>query len=545
MDDRLLVATHYGLGEVRGTAATQILGADGLPWEECHHLARGFDHDYWVGTTKGAIRATADGEFHYFTAPRWLPGNQVNGVAAGVNTVAFATDKGLGIIEYVPYTLAKKAAYYEQHLDVWNQKRMAFTHKLDWDAAQNTWLREVSDNDIGWSTHYWAAMAFKYAVTGDETAKRAAIEGFNCLKWSEEITSIDGFPARSVWAVGETGNKAQGGSGGYPAEWHPTPDGLWEWKGDTSSDETDAQYYYAQIFHDLVADDALKEDVHEHVARMTDHIIDNGWTLRDFDGKPTVWGRWDLDYFNSFRGAHAKGLNGLEALTYVHVAAGMTREPRFDAAYRWLVDHDYPAWVLGQKLVAVPQLVNHSDDRLAFYCYFALGAPAATVDPRLNGIYRRSLARSWAIERIEQNPWFNFIYGAITHAPCEADKAVEHLRAWPLDLVRHAWDFRQRRDLDPPEDYIPYAHGEKPISPRERGGYRWSENPFELQGGNGHTVIDPAGWLDAYWMGRYHGFISPPQTDDPALLHVPTPPSDYQPGAAPYDGPPMPWVLLE
>ena len=43
------------------------------------------------------------------------------------------------------------------------------------------------------------------------------------------------------------------GSGGYPAEWHDTADGLFEWKGDTSSDELCSQYYAVMCFLDLVA----------------------------------------------------------------------------------------------------------------------------------------------------------------------------------------------------------------------------------------------------------------------------------------------------
>ena len=52
------------------------------------------------------------------------------------------------------------------------------------------------------------------------------------------MTGIPGFPARAVWAKGEVGHKSTGGSGGYPAEWHDTADGRFEWKGDTSSDES-------------------------------------------------------------------------------------------------------------------------------------------------------------------------------------------------------------------------------------------------------------------------------------------------------------------
>ena len=62
-------------------------------------------------------------------------------------------------------------------------------------------------------------------------------------------------------------------------------------------------------------------------------------------------------------------------------------------------------------------------------------------------------------------------------------------------------------------------------------------------GKSGQAVIDPSGWLDAYWMGRYYGMILPPETDDPELLEAP----DLEPGqgAAPYDGPPMPDVMKD
>jgi hypothetical protein len=359
------------------------------------------------------------------------------------------------------------------------------------------------------------------------------------MKWSEEISSVDGFPARSIWAVGETGNQAQGGSGGYPAEWHPTPDGRWAWKGDTSSDEIDAHFYYASIFYDLVADEVEKVQVREHVHRLMSHIMDNGWLLRDVDGKPTVWGRWDPEYFASDRGSYARGLNGLEVLSYLRTAIHITGDPKFEAGLAALVERGYHKEVIGQKLLA-PGYVFHSDDRLAFYVYYPL--MKYETDPYLRSFYARSLARSFEIERIEQIPWFNFIYGAVTGNDCETDQAVKHLRDWPLDLVSHDWDNTYRSDLLPPAGYIPYAGGGRPWSPRSRGPIRWTDSSLETKGGKGgHVVVDPSGWLDAYWMGRYYGMILPPETDDPALVNAPDLAPDQ--GAAPYDGPPMPDVL--
>lgn len=544
LGNRLVLAMHQGVGVYRGGAVTHILASDGLPYEEGTCAARGFGDDFWIGTTRGAIRVLPD-DFHAFAAPRWLAPGRVNDIAvapsanptdATPHRVLIATDGGLAEIAYVPYTLEKKAAYYEAHLEAWGQKRGVFTHKLFWDAAHDRWIREVSDNDVGWSVHYWAAHAFKHAATGDPRSRAIAEAGFDAMKWSEEMTSIDGFPARSVWAVGETSHQAQGGSGGYPAEWHATPDGLWEWKADTSSDELDAQFYYTALFHELIADTAQRGRAAEHAARIADHLVRNGYTLRDVDGEPTRWGRWDPDYFNSFQGAYARGLNGLEMLAYIRTAAALTGAARFDAAMAQLVEWGYPGPTIRQKLTKPAPFVNHSDDRLAFFAYY----PLLTFerDPALRAIYLRGLDRSWAIERIEHNPWFNFLYGALTGNDCEVTEAVAHLRAWPLDLVRHPWDATVRAGLHPKPGYIPYAGVERPVSPRERGGYRWSENPGELKGGGGREVVDPAGWLEAYWMGRHHGMILPPDTDDPALLTVP--PLPPRPDVVPYDGPEMP-----
>ena len=54
-------------------------------------------------------------------------------IAVHEKTVYLATDKGLGIIRYQPYTLQKKVAYYENIVNTWGHKRLGFVHKLYWD----------------------------------------------------------------------------------------------------------------------------------------------------------------------------------------------------------------------------------------------------------------------------------------------------------------------------------------------------------------------------------------------------------------------------
>jgi hypothetical protein len=60
----------------------------------------------------------------------------------------------------------------------------------------------------------------------------------------------------------------------------------------------------------------------------------------------------------------------------------------------------------------------------------------------------------------------------------------------------------------------------------------------------GNIVKEPTGFLRDYWMGRYHGFIQAPETNEPELISV-NPSELKQPGAKPYDGPERPVFEIE
>jgi hypothetical protein len=61
-----------------------------------------------------------------------------------------------------------------------------------------------------------------------------------------------------------------------------------------------------------------------------------------------------------------------------------------------------------------------------------------------------------------------------------------------------------------------------------------------LDGGQtGNRVTEPNSFILDYWMGRYHGLISAPETNDPDLISV-KPRSGQHFGAKPYNGPKRP-----
>lgn len=544
LGNRLLIATDRGVAVIRGMALTTLDGAAGLPYEDTTCLAEGFAKDLWIGTTWGAVRMVDADNFHYFAGQRWLPNDTVNDIAVGDRAVYIATDGGLGIVEYEPYTLQKKAAYYERRLEEWGHKRMGFTHLIH-KVGEDRWIREITDNDGGFTAHYLVAMMYKYAVTGDEQAWNEAVNTLKAMVWLEEITTIPGFPARSIWSVhGDAGTKSDAGSGGVPARWTPTPDGNFEWKGDTSSDEVGAHYYAMAVFYQLAPDGPEKDRAKEHVDRITRHIVENGWKLRDKDGALTRWGRWDPEYLQRPYGMYARGLNGMEAQAYAHTAIGMLDDDYFRDALQQLLDWRYHEHTVRQKLTFPPDYITTWDDRLAFLSYYPLVKYAEK--EWLRALYLRSLERSWEIKRIEKHPWFNFLYGAITGNECEAQEGVQFLREWPLDMISYSYRNSHRADLHPEPGYVPYAVGPrtdspKQISPRESEPKKLDGTMLNLDGGSGgRRSITPNAWLESYWMGRYFGFIEAPDTDDPALLTIEDRPLERR-GAAPYDGPPRPF----
>ena len=538
LGSQLYVATDRGLGVLRGMALTSLRGPEGLCHEDTTCLAKGFGGDLWIGTTRGAIRNTS-GEYHYFAGQRWLPDDRVNAIASSDRAVFIATEKGLGIIEYEPYTMLKKAAYYERHLEEWGQKRLGLVHKLEWDEPLKEFVREAGDNDGGYSCDYLAAQSYRYVVTKDPEARREAVNTFQTIRWLEAMTGIAGFPARSVWAKGERGHQAAHGSGEAAAEWHDTKDGLFEWKGDTSSDEICAHFYAVALFLELAAQGEEIQQAKTFLSRVAGHIMSHGWRLIDLDGKPTRWGNWDPEYFGKAgEGNAARGLNGLEILSFIKTAEALTGEPKFAQGYQELVKLGYPEYTLRQKCTFPPGDILQFLDHLSFLCYPNL--LKYEKDPKLRSIYRRSFERSWEIERIEHLPWFNFIYGALTGNDCEVKPAVAHLREWPLDLVIYSYQNSQRADLQTPPGYVAYSGGTRAFSPREREPMLWDNWTMKADGGtDGHDVVQPSSWLLAYWMGRYHGFIEAPQVTAPSLLSVERH-STQAVGAKAYSGPQRP-----
>jgi len=460
----------------------------------------------WLGTRQGAIRINRESQAaEYFAGQRWLPDDHVTGIGIERDVTWIETPKGFARIEYKPMTFAEKSRVFVDRVQA-RHNRWGLTAdsqlRVPGDLSTNQMMS--SDNDGLWTAMYVAAECFRYKVTGEADARANARRGMEAIVRLETITSIPGFPARSFIRVGKDVQPKDG-------EWHDTADGLWRWKGDTSSDEIVGHYFVYPIYYDLIADDEEKPRLRAAVERITNHILDNDYQLIDVDGQRTRWGWWGPGAI--WEDPDETGLRALHILAHLRVALHLTADPRHrakvQAAYDDLINtHRYHLLTRNQKIM-VPGSINHSDDELAFLSYYPLLRYETA--PKLLEVYRLSLERSWQIERPERNPLWNFIYAAGTGAK-EFDRveSLRTLREIPMDLIK--WDVRNshRQDLpiDPMTDRFKRRQALIVLPYDELPMWKWNGNPYNADGGSdGRSEDDGAYFLLPYWMGRYHGLI--------------------------------------
>jgi hypothetical protein len=469
----------------------------------------------WVGTKRGVFLQTGPGRFRYFASRRWLDDDQVVDLRVTPAGDAYVlTRLGVDKIEFRTMTLAQKAAYYENKIRQ-RHIRYGFCSELRLLKPGDIASAEMmdTDNDGGWSSYYLASQAFHYAVTGEESARAHAWETFDALERLQSITGLDGFPARTFERAGFKFSD--------PDRWHVAPDPAWEWKGTTSSDEITSQTFaYAVLYETAAIYPAEKARIATDYDKIIGHIVRNNLYLVDADGKPTLWGRWNPEYVNSYPPTVGdRRLNSSEIIAFLQFGYRVTGKELYrDKAFELMNRYGYLTNITNSmaNLRNTPGVVyqgmqmgdgwNHSDDELAFYNYWTLYRYA--FDERLRQLYAGAIRDHWEIARVERCPVWDFMYG-MTGAPFfDLDGAVWTLQRFPLDLVNWTVTNSQRQDLTRLPANFRDQQTEQLLPPDERAVMRWNGNPFALDGGGG-GLSELAGdeFLLPYWMGRYLGFI--------------------------------------
>ena len=514
---RVLVGTTDGYIELdaesfRHQAAPQTK----LPWTDirCIKVARAsspWSHGQdgratiWFGTPKGAFALHSSDQIDYYASKRWLVDDNVVDICKGPDGSALILSEfGLSIIHFKMMTLQEKAAHFDR---LTRQRHIryglnsAFVMDKPGDLSAGTLVDE--DNDGLWTAMYLAGELFRYAVTGSEEALQNCYESFEAMERLEQINPLDGFPARSFERAGyQMADKSH---------WHTSEDGSWTWKGTTSSDEIVGHFFAYTIFAEIIPDEKWRQRAISLMDRIMSHIVRNNLYLIDYDGKPTLWGKWNPDYVNQFpREVGDRRLNSIEIISFLQAAYHFTGKQIYkDKALEMLQKHGYLENIMTSvtKLARVPGIDlttewNHSDDELAFLSYWNLHKYAFSEELREK--YREAIKNHWQIERPEKNPLWNFIYAATGAADFDLDESIWTLREFPLDTT--GWTVRNshRKDLDFLEPNFRQQTIRKVLPGDERPMSKYNNSAFRLDGGDdGRQEYSGDIFLLPYWMGKY------------------------------------------
>jgi len=459
----------------------------------------------WFGTPNGAFAVTHDGRIDYYASKRWLVDDDVTDISEGPDdSVLILSRNGLSIIHSKMMTLEQKAEHFDK-LTRNRHIRYGFNSSLAMSKAGDlsTGTLIDSDNDGLWTAMYLAGELFRYASTKSENVLQNCYESFEAMERLYSINPLKGFPSRSFERAGyHVSDKSR---------WQPAEDRDWFWKATTSSDEIVGHFFVYSIFAEVVPEQKWRDRAIALMDKTMDHIVRNDWYLIDFDGKPTLWGKWNPEYVNQFpEQVGDRRLNSAEIISFLQTAYHFTGKDIYKKkAFELMEQHGYLNNIMIPitKIGRVPGIDlttewNHSDDELAFLSYWGLYKYAFTDDLREK--YRHAIKEHWEIERPEKNPLWNFIYAMTGAKEFDLTEAMWSLKEFPLDMI--GWSVRNshRKDLEFIEPNFRNQTTRKVLPPDERPMSKYNGNAFRLDGGNnGSSEYSGDIFLLPYWLGRY------------------------------------------
>jgi len=502
---RVLVGATDGYVELDAESFTQQSAwQKRLPWTDICCIKQIGDK-IWFGTPKGAFALHRGGQIDYYASKRWLVDDNVVDICEGPDgSVLILSEQGLSIIHFKMMTLQEKAVHFDR---LTRQRHIRYGLNsgfvMDKPGDLSTGTLVDSDNDGLWTAMYLAGELFRYAVTKSDEALQNCYESFEAMERLEQVNPLDGFPARSFERAGyEMADKQH---------WHTGEDVIWTWKGTTSSDEIVGHFFAYTIFAEIIPDQKWRQRAISLMDKIASHIVRNDLYLIDYDGKPTLWGRWNPDYVNQFpREVGDRRLNSVEIISFLQAAYHFTGKQIYkDKALELLQKHGYLENIMTPvtKLARVPGIDlttewNHSDDELAFLSYWNLYKYAFSDDLREK--YRQAIEDHWQIERPEKNPLWNFIYAAARLTELDLDESIWTLKEFPLDTIGWTIKNSHRKDLDFLEPNFRQQTTRKVLPADERPMSKHNNNPFRLDGGDGgHQEYSGDIFLLPYWMARF------------------------------------------
>ena len=515
-DGNIFAGTPDGYFIIDGaTKKVSLEKTNKLPCPEIT-VIKSIDKDIWMGTRRGAFKFKDDGRFDYYASERWLPSDNVIDIAEGPeNSVLILTDKGLARICFKEMTLHDKAVFYEKQV---RERHIRHGFNATVSRIENgditTGSLEDSDNDGLWTAMYLAGQAFRYAVTKEDEALNNITESLDAMERLYTINPVPGFPSRSFERRGyKYGEKP----------WRRAEDPEWDWKSTTSSDEAIGHIFAFGVIAELVDDPELKEKAIMLIDTLMSHVVKNNFYLIDWNGEPTLWGKWNPDYVNARpEMVGDRKLNSSNIIGMLQTAYHFTGKEKYrDTAFYLMREHGYfenlmrPFSEIGPAPEGSDPMSrmlseewNHSDDEMYYCGYWGLYRYA--FNDTLKSMYRKAILDHWEIERPEKEGLWNIMTALTGTEEFDLKEAIWYLQEFPLDLIDWSVTNSHRKDIEMTDPDFRGQTIREVLPPDELPVSRHNANRFDLDGKGGGRSEYSAGdiWLLPYWMGRYFGVIS-------------------------------------
>ena len=529
-DGRLWIGSRGGIDIYnKGRRERSLTHKDGLPSRDIRSLAFDGTGRLWIGTALGAVRYNGK-SWSLRHGPRWLPNDEVRDVAFSPDGTAWvATRNGISPIRKREMTLASKAKFFDQLVRDRHVRAPGLVERCRLPVPGDISKFEPmdTDNDGLFTGLYLATESYRYAVTGAADAKANATEAYRAMEFLQTVTDTPGFVARTVipvdWRSMADANRTyteqevadhrsrESRWKNVEKRWRKSADGKWQWKGDTSSDETSGHYFSYAVYYDLVADEQEKQRVAKHVKRITDYIIDGGYVFRDIDGKATRWGVWSPEKLNDDPNWWLeRGGNSVEILAYLTITRHMTGDQKYDREIETLLTKHHYAKNILTPMQPGTDYFTYIGYQLQALCYPAL--LTYEKNPQRRALYLKSMQNWFAPVRKDGSPLYGFVFASLAKGNFRQQQCAELLRDIPLDMVQYTINNSQREDVKivgRPAESRRQTNRLLPAS--ERSVFRWDRNVYEAdRGSSGHWESSSVYWLLPYWMGRHHGLIAAP-----------------------------------
>jgi hypothetical protein len=489
-----------------------------MPWTELTSVSE-IDGKIWFGSTWGAMRLNEDGKFSYYAGKRWIPSDTVIHIAEGPeNSVLVLTNSGLGKICFEEMTLHEKAMFYQKQVRE-RHIRTGFNGAVGrmTDGDVTTGTLENSDNDGLWTSMYLAAEAFRYSVTKEDDALQNVRESLDAMERLYTINPLkSGFPSRSF---------QRSGYNNTDKPWRPTEDPEWDWKSTTSSDEAIGHIFAFSVIAELVDVPELKSKSIELIDTLMSHTLKNDYYLIDWNGEPTLWGKWNPKYVNGFpTNVGDRKINSSNYIGMLQTAYHFTKKEKYkEAAFYLMNEHGYLENLMrpmseinfadedaDEYAKMLSDGWNHSDDEMYYCGYWGLFRYA--FNDTLKANYQKAIVDHWEAERPEKEGLWNMMTGLVGNEDYDYENAAWYLRKYPLDLVDWTVQNSHRKDIEMMEPNFRKQTIKEVLPPGELRVSRHNANRFDLDSHGGGRSGESAGdiWLLPYWIGRYLGVISEP-----------------------------------